>query len=213
MIKKILNPNLSNDAVRAYEALKLLKDGNARFVEMKLQHPNESAERRADTAAGEQEPFAVVIACSDSRVPVETIFDRGIGDIFVIRIAGNIVMDSSVVGSVEYAVERLNVPLLVVLGHTECGAVKAAVSGVPAEGDIRHIQKTIESVVMEVKKLHPGLKEQGLITAVVKANALQAKAGLSSRSRKIKKAVEQGELKSISAIYDIKTGKIEWLKE
>jgi len=211
MIKKRLNPILDSDRTEADEALKLLKDGNLCFVEMKLQHPNENAEQREKTAVGGQEPFAIVIACSDSRVPVETIFDRGIGDIFVIRIAGNITVDSSVVGSVEYAVEHLNVPLLVVLGHTECGAVKEAVSGAHAEGNIHYIQKTIESVVIKVKKLHPNLKEPKLTTAVIKANALQAKADLSFRSRKIKKAVKEERLKSISAIYDIKTGKIEWL--
>ena len=100
------------------EALKLLNEGNARFVEMKLQHPNETIEQRENTAANGQKPFAAILACSDSRVPVEAIFDRGIGDIFVIRVAGNIVMDDGVIGSIEYAAEHLKSPLLVIMGHT-----------------------------------------------------------------------------------------------
>ena len=196
----------------ADRALMLLKEGNERFVAMKMQHPNVSIERRADAAVKEHRPFAIVLACSDSRVPVEAIFDRGIGDIFVVRVAGNIATDPSVIGSIEYAADHLKSPVLVIMGHTGCGAVKAAISGPPLEGDIRAIQKTIESAAERVKKDQPSLEGDGLIFAVVKENVLQAGKSLLSRSEEIKERTEEGTLKIVSAIYDLKTGAIEWLQ-
>ena len=160
--------------VTADDAVRLLKQGNKRFVTMRLEHPNLSAARRKAVAVEAQQPFATVLGCSDSRVPVEEIFDRGIGDIFIIRVAGNVAMDSVVSGSVEYAVGHLCTPVIVVLGHTGCGAVKAAISGPPLEGSIREVQKKIEPVVSLVKKEHPDLKGDVLAIAVVKANVLQA---------------------------------------
>jgi carbonic anhydrase len=205
----LLASNVS--AQNADEALMLLKEGNARFVAMKMQHPDMSAERRTDTSLNGQKPFAIVLACSDSRVPVEAIFDRGIGDIFVVRVAGNIATDPSVIGSVEYAADHLESHLLVIMGHTGCGAVKAAISGLPLEGDIRAIQKTIEPVAERVKKDRPSLEGDGLISAVVKENVLHAKDSLLSKSKEIKEMGEEGELKIVPAVYDLKTGAIEWL--
>ena len=198
--------------ITADEALNLLKDGNIRFVKMEMQHPNDKAERRKDTATAGQKPFAAVLACSDSRGPVEMIFDRGIGDIFVIRVAGNIAMDKSVIGSAEYAVGHLGCPILVVMGHTECGAVKAAVSGPPLTGDIRDIQKKIEPVAEKVKREYPYLKGPELTTAVVKSNVLQTKADILSHSGEIKDMADEGRLKIVTAIYDIKTGIVDWFE-
>ena len=198
-------------AQSADEALKLLKEGNERFVTMKVEHPNISVERRADAAVKEHRPFAIVLECSDSRVPVEAIFDRGIGDIFVVRVAGNIATDPSVIGSIEYAAEHLKSPLLVIMGHVGCGAVKAAISGHPLEGDIRAIQKTIESAAERVKKEQPTLEGDGLTSAVVKENVLQAKETLFSKSEEIKKMAEEGKLKIAPAVYDLNTGAVEWL--
>jgi carbonic anhydrase len=107
-------------------ALKMLTEGNNRFVTGQPSHPNLSAERRQQTAEKGQNPFAVVLACADSRVPVEEIFDRGIGDIFTIRDAGNIATKTDI-GSIEYAVDHLGTPLVVVMGHSQCGAVTATV--------------------------------------------------------------------------------------
>ncbi len=118
--------------VSSGDALKLLKDGNARFSAGTASHPNASRERIAQTS-GSQAPFAVVLTCSDSRVAPEVIFDRGIGDLFVVRDAGNVV-DPLVIGSIEYGVGHLKAPLVVVMGHTNCGAVSAAVSGDHAPG-------------------------------------------------------------------------------
>ena len=201
-------PAMSSD-----DALKLLRDGNARFVEMKMEHPHETIAQREETARNGQAPFAVVLACSDSRVPVEAIFDRGIGDIFVVRVAGNVAMDSSVIGSVEYAVSHLKCPLLVILGHTECGAVAAAISGAMLEGRLRDIQKNIELVADLIKRTHPGLKGAELTNAVVKANAFQARRDLFANSHQIKRLAGSGRLKVMVAVYDIMTGKIAWVEQ
>jgi len=200
-------------AYNADEALMLLKEGNARFFAMKTEHLNINAERRMDTAINGQKPFAVVLACSDSRVPVEAIFDRGIGDIFVVRVAGNIAIDPSVIGSVEYGVRHLNSPLLVVMGHTNCGAVNASISGPPLEGDVRAIQKNIEIVAARVKKDHPALNGDSLESEVVKENILQAKKDILAGSGEIRRAAGEGKLKIVPAVYDLKTGAVKWLLE
>ena len=110
--------------ISADEAMRVLKEGNARYVEGKLQHPHQDRARRALTAAQGQHPLATVLTCSDSRAPAEIIFDQGIGDIFVVRVAGNVAATDEI-GSIEYAVDHLAVPLVVVLGHSQCGAVTA----------------------------------------------------------------------------------------
>jgi carbonic anhydrase len=200
------------ETIRSDEALKLLNEGNSRFIEMKLQHPNETIEQRETTAMDGQKPFATVLACSDSRVPVEAIFDRGIGDIFVVRVAGNIATDSSVIGSIEYAAEHLKSPLLVIMGHTDCGAVKAAISGPALEGSIRDIQKEIEPIAVKTKKEHPDLSGPELTNAVIKNNVFQAKTDILSKSYLIKELVAAGKLKIATAVYNIKTGKVEWVE-
>jgi len=111
----------------AEQALKLLLEGNQRFVAGKLEHPNQTPARRAEVAKG-QHPFAAVLACSDSRTPPEIIFDRGLGDIFTVRVAGN-VADQVVIESLDYSVKHLGVRVVMVLGHSRCGAVIAAVEG------------------------------------------------------------------------------------
>src|ERR1051325_7046902 len=106
------------------EAIAKLKEGNARYVSESLQHPDESKDRRTELAKS-QHPFAVIVGCSDSRVPSEIVFDQGLGDLFVIRLAGHVISDEAL-GSIEYAIEHLNTRLVVVLGHQRCGAVQAA---------------------------------------------------------------------------------------
>lgn len=206
----LLNSIVYSHTINSDEALKLLKEGNVRFVEMKLRHPDETVARRESTAVNGQVPFAAVLACSDSRVPVEVIFDRGIGDIFVVRVAGNIATDSSVIGSIEYAAEHLKTPLLVVMGHADCGAVKAAIGGVPLEGRIYDIQKEIEPVALKIKREHPELSGPDLTNTVIKSNVLKSKADILSRSDIIKEMAAAGKLKIATAVYDIKTGKVDW---
>ena len=197
----------------AEEALALLKEGNARFVTMKMEHPEENAARREETAAGGQKPFAAVLGCADSRVLVEMIFDRGIGDIFTVRVAGNVAMDSSVIGSLEYAAGHLHAPLLVILAHTQCGAAGAAISGEKLEGSLGDIQEQFQSVVKETKLQYPELKGAALTDKVAEQNTFQVERDLRSLSETIRDLDDKGALKIVAAIYDVKTGKVEWLDE
>lgn len=197
----------------AEEALALLKEGNARFVTMKSEHPEETEARREETAKNGQKPFAMVLGCADSRVPVEMIFDRGIGDIFTVRVAGNIAVDSSVIGSLEYAAGHLHVPLLVILGHTQCGAAGLAVAGTEVEGSARDIVEQFKPVVKEVKLEYPELTGEALVDEVAKQNAFQVERDLRAESETIRDLDAKGALKIVPATYDVKTGKVKWLEE
>lgn len=203
----------AEETLTAGEALALLKEGNARFASMKPEHPEAGAARRKETAANGQKPFAVVLGCADSRVPVEMIFDRGIGDIFTVRVAGNIAVDSSVIGSLEYAIGHLHVPLLVILAHTQCGMAGAAVSGEKFEGSLGDIQEQFKPVVKEMKLQYPELTGAAFIDKVAEQNAFQVERDLRAESGTIRDLDDQGALKIIVATYDIKTGKIDWLEQ
>jgi len=207
-----LTQQAAEETLTADEALTLLKEGNARFVAMKPEHPEAGAARREETAAHGQKPFAAVLGCADSRVPVEMIFDRGIGDIFTVRVAGNIAVDSSVIGSLEYAVSHLHVPLLVILAHTQCGAAGAAVSEEKLEGSLGDIQEQFKPVVKEMKLQYPELKGAAFIDKVAEQNAFQVERDLRSESGTIRELDDQGALKIIVATYDIKTGKVAWFE-
>src|SRR5437870_542082 len=127
------------------QALQRLRNGNRRYAAMKALRPHQTRARRTSLAKGQQ-PFAVVVSCADSRVPPEIIFDQGLGDLFVLRVAGNIVDDHSL-GSIEYAVDHLAVRLIVVLGHQRCGAVKAAKETIAAKGEApAHIQSLVTAI-------------------------------------------------------------------
>jgi len=193
-------------ATTADEALKELKEGNARFVAGKQQSPNFSVKRVKEVASG-QHPEAVILGCADSRVPPEVIFDEGIGDLFVVRVAGNI-SEPATTGSIEYAAEHLNVPLIVVLGHHKCGAVKATVEAHgPAEGNIGAIVKELQPAVAAAKA-KPG--KEGLVDDAVHANAELVAAQLLSESPVLTHLVHQGKVKIVTAVYDLDSGKIEW---
>ena len=188
--------------------LKELQAGNARFVGGKPNHPDESKARRAELAKG-QHPKAAVLGCADSRVPPELVFDEGLGDLFVVRVAGN-VADPVDVGSIEYAVEHLGVGLVVVLGHHSCGAVKAtADAGGKAEGNIGAIVSEIAPAV-EQAKASPG--KEGLVDDAVHVNARRTAGALVERSPVLKKAVEEKKVKIVAAVYDLKTGQVEFEK-
>lgn len=180
-------------------SLQKLIDGNKRFTDSKPTHVNQTSERRLDVAKG-QKPFAVVVTCSDLRVPPEIIFDQGLGDLFVIRTAGNIIDDIGL-GSIEYAVEHLGVQLIVVLGHEKCGAVDAAVKGGHAEG---HIQNLIEAIRPAVEKEK---KNKGdLLDNSVKANALMVVKQLNSSEPILKEFVHEKKLTIVGARYDLDDG-------
>ena len=141
------------------------------------------------------------------------VFDRGIGDIFVVRVAGNIAVDSSVIGSLEYAAGHVHTPLLVVLSHTQCGAVGAAFSQEKLAGSLGDIQEQLKPVAKEVMLEYPELKGAALTDEVAKQNAFQVERDLRSESETIRDLVAKGELKIVPAIYDVKTGKVSWLAE
>ncbi|MDD3845934.1 MAG: carbonic anhydrase [Syntrophorhabdaceae bacterium] len=186
------------------EALQNLLDGNKRFAAMKQTHPNQDRARRDDVKGG-QKPFAVVVGCSDSRIPPEILFDQGIGDLFIIRLAGNIV-DDMALGSVEYAVDHLGTPLVVVLGHSKCGAVTATAKGGEAHGHIGGIVKLIAPAVNNVKN-QPG----DLVDNAIKENARLVAAAIASSKPVLGKMVEEGKIAVIPAYYDIDTGLVEML--
>ena len=179
--------------------LQKLIDGNKRFADSKTEHINQSAERRTELAKG-QKPFAVVVTCSDSRVPPEIIFDQGLGDLFVIRTAGNIIDDIGL-GSIEYAVEHLGVQLIVVLGHEKCGAVDAAVKGGHAEGHIQYLIDAIRPVVEKEKNNNGDLLDNS-----VKANILRVVSQLNSSEPILEEFVHGKKLTIVGARYDLDDG-------
>lgn len=192
-------------------ALDRLKAGNARFVAGKSIHQGrEHPERRHDTAAHGQHPYAVVVACSDSRVPVELLFDQGIGDVFVVRVAGNICYDDEA-ASVEYAVEHLHVPCAVVLGHTQCGAVTAAVDHAREHGSLPRLLSRIEPAVHVAEAQHPPAAHDARVAAAIVANVRAAQATLIAHSEIVRSALDDGRLEVVGALYDIDTGGITWL--
>jgi carbonic anhydrase len=196
--------------VPADSALKMLQQGNQRFVSTGSKCPNQNAKRRVQTATHGQHPFAVVLSCADSRVPVEVLFDRGIGDIFVVRDAGNIATQTDI-GSIEYAVDHLGTPLVVVLGHSECGAVTAAVEGGEAPPNIKAIVDFITPAVAAAKKASPDKSGEALVPAAITANVWQSMGDIYKNSPMIREKVKENKLKMVGALYDIKSGKINWL--
>jgi carbonic anhydrase len=187
------------------EALKRLMDGNTRFVEGKPIQKDLSNNRRTELTKGQQ-PFAVIISCSDSRVPPEHVFDQGLGDLFVVRVAGNIV-DPIELGSVEYAVEHLGVPLVLVLGHQSCGAVKATVDGGKPEGNIGALVKKISPSVKQAKAK---VKDKDkLLDAAILENAKNTASTLVKKSDLIKHLVESQKVKITAGVYSLATGKVD----
>lgn len=197
--------NVEAPVTNADEALQRLLEGNQRFAANKSIDLNESQSRRVETAKG-QNPFATIFSCVDSRVPPELIFDRGLGDLFVIRTAGQVI-DHAVLGSLEFGVAELKIPLLMVLGHEKCGAVKATVEAVEnnatAEAEINWLVDGIRPAV-EVAKSWPG----DLLDNVVKANVALTVEYL-KRSSILAEALEKGVLKIVGARYDLDTGIVE----
>jgi len=186
------------------DALQTLLDGNKRFAAMKQTHPNQDAARR-DEVKGGQRPFAVIVGCSDSRIPPEILFDQGIGDLFVIRLAGNIV-DDTALGSIEYAVDHLGTRLVVVLGHAKCGAVTATAKGGEAHGHIGSIIKLIAPAVDQVKG-----KPGDLVDNAIKENARLVAATIASSKPMLEKMAREEKIAIIPAYYNIDTGLVEML--
>jgi carbonic anhydrase len=192
-------------ALKADDSLARLIAGNKRFVAGSTTHPDQSVAHRAELAGG-QHPYAIVVACADSRLSPEIIFDEGLGDLFVVRNAGNL-LDNHVYASLEYAVEHLHVPLVVVLGHTKCGAVTAAVAGGELPGHLPSIAESLAPAVTMAKK-----KPGDPVDNAVRINARLGAAALAGLEPILSEAVKEGKLKVVAARYDIATGQVEFLE-
>ncbi len=190
-------------SVSADAALAKLKEGNLRFASSEVSQSKPTAARRAETAQ-EQHPFAIVLGCADSRTAPEIVFDQNIGDLFVVRTAGNLV-DDHALGSIEYAVAHLGARLVVVLGHQRCGAVTAALASGTAPGHVQSLVRDIQPAVKAAKG------KDGNVTDIAIAENARLMAA------KIRNEASLGELakevRIISGVYDLDTGKVEWAKD
>lgn len=188
----------------AQSALEQLKEGNSRYVKGDLKHPHTDPDRRHETVGG-QHPFAVILSCADSRVVPELIFDQGLGDLFVIRVAGNVARDK-VIGSIEYAVKFLNSKLVVVLGHESCGAVNASLSDADPGGHIGSIIEKIKPAVYLARRM-----EGDTLTNAVRLNAQIVCEELKDSKPILHDAINTAGVKVVSAYYKLSTGEVEWL--
>ena len=192
--------------VTAESALAELKAGNAHHARHQYQHPHENATRQRELTSG-QHPHAEILSCADSRVPPEIIFDQGLGDLFVVRVAGNVATDTEL-GSLEYGAEHLHIPLLVVLGHESCGAVTAAVQGGPPEAHIAALVDLIKPAV-DQSRGQPG----DPVANAVRTNVENVVKQLRASNPLLSQLVAQGKLKIVGGVYSLKTGKVTWLPE
>lgn len=204
----------SGVGVTADEALNKLMDGNKRYVENHMTAGSLCDLTAREKLAKGQKPYAIVLSCSDSRVPPELIFDQGLGEIFVVRDAGN-VTDSIILGSIEYAAEHIGSPLIVVLGHERCGAVTATVdANGKGEGNIGAIVKAIAPALKKVKVECGKHKEcdrkdkAKLVECVVDMNARMVAANLVKQSKVIAHLVKEGKVKIVAAKYDLDDGNV-----
>jgi carbonic anhydrase len=200
--------------ISAREALELLREGNRRFVSgTKISDILTSQTRRSELAAG-QEPFAIILGCSDSRVPAEIVFDQGLGDLFVIRVAGNIVAASQI-GSVEFAAERFGTRLVVVLGHSQCGAVRATLEELqqPTDNQSRNLRSIVDRVRPSVEALlSTELRDdpEALVRHAVRANVRVSASHLRHGSEVLEQLIQKDELLVVGAEYSLETGAVEF---
>lgn len=194
----------------ADEALQLLKDGNARYAAGESKHAHQGADRRAETAKGGQHPVATIVGCSDSRAPLEVVFDQGVGDIFVIRVAGNVAGPDEL-GSIEYGVGHLGTSVVLVLGHTSCGAVTAAVQNAHVHGNIPAIINQIKPAVAKARAWNPTSSGDDLLNKTIKTNVWLTMENILRKSVEVREAVKGGQVMLVGGIYDLASGKVDWL--
>ncbi|PIR21339.1 MAG: carbonic anhydrase [Deltaproteobacteria bacterium CG11_big_fil_rev_8_21_14_0_20_47_16] len=194
-------------SVHAYtgKPLTRLMNGNQRFVKDLTRAPQRSVADRKILVGG-QEPFAIVVSCSDSRVPPEIVFDQDLGDLFIVRTAGP-VLDAVAIGSIEYAVEHLHASLVIVMGHSQCGAVKAAISGVTFPPHISDIVTAITPAVDVARQ-----KSGDLLSNSIEENVRRVKAQLDTESPVLAKAKRHHHLEVVGGVYDLKTGRVVLLR-
>jgi carbonic anhydrase len=195
-------------------ALRRLQEGNSRFVANLRSDALTSPVRRAEVA-DRQQPFAVILGCSDARVPAEIVFDQGLGDLFVIRVAGNIVAPSQI-GSVEFAVERFDIHLVVVLGHSRCGAIDATLEALtrPEQAQSRGLRSIVDRVRPSIEGLlHTGLADDrtALVQAAVRANIRASVNQLRHASESLERLLLAGRLEVVGAEYALDSGQVSFL--
>lgn len=195
-----------SDVVPADQPLARLKEGNRRYASNREQHPDETLARRKELENG-QHPFAVILSCADSRVPPELIFDQGLGDLFVIRVAGNIAADDEL-GSIEYAVEHLHTRLIVVLGHEKCGAVTAAVESANTEGHLKSTLSAIQASVDETRSV-PGDKVHNCVLV----NARRVAHQIRESEPILRPLFQNGSVKVVAADYALDSGIVTFLED
>lgn len=200
--------------IPAQEALLRLQEGNRRFVSQ-LAAEWESSHVRRNELVADQEPFAIILGCSDSRVPAEIVFDQGLGDLFVIRVAGNIVAPSQI-GSIEFAAERFGTRLVVVLGHSQCGAVSATLEELQRPGEtpsrnLRAIVGRIQPAVQTLLETELRHDSHALMHQAVRANIRASVNQLRHGSEILENLVEKGGLRIVGAEYSLETGVVEFL--
>ncbi|TGL55643.1 carbonic anhydrase [Leptospira kemamanensis] len=196
----------NNASVSAKEALQKLVEGNLRFVQGKSIRPNQSVDRIKEVSK-KQNPFATIVGCSDSRVPNEIVFDQGLGDLFILRTAGQVSTYASW-GSIEFSVEVLGVNLIVVLGHTKCGAVGAACKADDVPGHIIALTNAIKPAAEKVKHM-----DGDFFDNAVKANVAFQVVSLRKLDPILSKSYNKGQLQIVGAVYDLETGKVNFLSE
>lgn len=193
------------------QALQSLKEGNLRYLAGAATAPRADAARRRETYEKGQNPFAAILGCSDSRVPLETIFNAGIGDLFVVRVAGN-VCNNDELASLEYAVDHLDVPVCLVMGHTRCGAVTAVVKGSPLPDSLERLTRNVREAAGAVRAANPDLECAELVEATARENVRRTVDYLLKQSGPVRERVAKGSLAVRGAMYDLATGKVEWLE-
>ncbi len=202
--------------ISAQQAIQRLQAGNARFMADRLELSKAAGtERRSTTVAGQQ-PWAVVLGCADSRVPVEVVFDQGIGELFVVRVAGN-VSDPTVIGSIEYAATALRVPLVVVLGHAGCGAVQATLHAIqdPTESLPPNLGSVVERIRQSIELPLAGAlgdEPAGLLAQAIRANVRGSVHHLASDSQVLGPLVQGGDLTVVGAEYSLETGQVDFFE-
>ena len=199
----------------AQEALIQLQEGNQRFVEGKSTRNTNYTQRRNELVDG-QTPFAIILGCSDSRVPTEIVFDQGLGDLFVIRIAGNIVAPSQI-GSIEFAVETFQTPLVVVLGHTGCGAVAATLNQIrqPQASRSQHLRSIVERIrpaVEPLPEIRTDLAHEHLLERAIRSNVRMSVNQLRNGSSFLEEMYDSGSLWIVGAKYSLESGEVDFFE-
>lgn len=198
----------------AHEALQRLRDGNRRFVADETGADTDNSHTRRSEAAKKQEPFAIILGCSDARVPAEIVFDQGLGDLFVIRVAGNIVAPSQV-GSVEFAAARFGTRLVVVLGHSQCGAILATLEEMrrPTENQSRHLRSIVDRIrpsIAELMKTELQHDLDSLVDHAIKSNVRVSMNHLRHGSDILEQLIRDEGLLVVGAEYSLETGEVEF---